>query len=123
MLLGGVAFSLLDCIDNRLKWDRGSERPVAHAQQELTQVTPPPLPPRVEDCIDSIQFQHPFAHLKHSCLQTNPTLWMPTYYRHPFITDSLLCTWEKKAFFLFWKFVACISILSLGPTNLSLSYA
>ena len=44
MLLGGVAFSLLDCIDNRLKWDRGSERPVAHAQQELTQVTPPPSP-------------------------------------------------------------------------------
>ena len=80
---------------------------------------------------------------------------MPTYYGHPFITDSLLCPWEKKAltlFFskfkplntdtllmwtlsmapslsvltgfdcnLFWKFVACFSILSLGPTNLNLS--
>ena len=43
MLLGGVAFSRLDCIDNRLKWDRGSERPVANVQQKLklTQVTPP----------------------------------------------------------------------------------
>lgn len=130
MLLGGVAFSRLDCIENRLKWDGGSERPVANAQQKLTQVTPPPPLPRVEDYNDSIQFQHsisthPFAHLKHSCLQTNPTLRMPTYYRHPFITDSLLCTWEKKAFtfFLFWKFVACISILSLGSASLSLSYA
>ena len=73
---------------------------MAHAQQKLTQVTPP-HPPRVEDCIDSIQFQHPFAHLKHSCLQTNPTLQMPTYYRHPFITVSLLCPWEKKAFTFF----------------------
>ena len=29
----------------------------------------------------------------------------------------------KESLFLFRKFVACISILSLGPTNLSLSYA
>ena len=129
MLLGGVAFSRLDCIDNRLKWDGGSERPVANAQQKLTQVTPPPPSPEWKTTMTafnfSIQFQHPFAHLKHSCLQTNPTLLMPTYYRHPFITDSLLCTWEKKAFTfsLFWKFVACISILSLGSANLSLSYA
>ena len=57
MLLGGVAFSRLDCIDKRLKWDGGSERPVANAQQKLTQVTPSPLP-RVEDYNDSIQFQH-----------------------------------------------------------------
>lgn len=90
---------------------------------------PPPPSPEWKTTMTafnfSIQFQHPFAHLKHSCLQTNPTLLMPTYYRHPFITDSLLCTWEKKAFtfFLFWKFVACISILSLGSANLSLSYA
>ena len=56
MLLGGVAFSLLDCIDNRLKWDGGSERPVAHAQQELTQVTPPPFPPEWKTALTAFNF-------------------------------------------------------------------
>ena len=62
MLLGGVAFSRLDCIDNRPKWDGGSERPVANAQQKLTQVTPPPPSPEWKATMTafnfSIQFQH-----------------------------------------------------------------
>ena len=30
---------------NRLQWGRSSERPAAHTQQTLTQVSPPPPPP------------------------------------------------------------------------------